>query len=404
MERRKRAMSDGGLSETRLGRMHEVMTGHVERGHVPGIVMLLARQDEVHVDTIGTKSLGGGPMQRDTIFRIASMTKPVAAIAAMILVEECKLRLDDPVDPLLPELADRRVLRSIESPLDDTVAANRSITLRDLLTLRFGIGAILAPPGRYPIQAAMDEQEVSSGPDLPSLSPDEYMKRLGGLPLVYQPGERWLYDTGSDVLGILISRATGQSLESFFRERIFGPLGMDDTGFTVPEEKLDRLADCYQADPETGNLEVFDAVDDSLWSRLPIFESAAGGLASTVDDYLAFCKMLLGKGRYGGERILSRPSVELMTTDHLTSEQRSGQDVLLQPGTGWGFGMSVVTERQGFATPGTFGWDGGYTTSGHSDPQEEMVAILMTQLVAGNSRAGEIYGDFWTSVYQTIDD
>ena len=402
-------MSTGGLSSERLGRMHDVMAGHVERGDVPGdvpgVVTLVSRRDEVRVDAIGMKAFGGSEaMRRDTIFRIASMTKPVAAVAAMILAEECKLRLDDPVDPLLPELSDQKVLRSIESPLDDTMAANRPITLRDLLTLRFGIGAILAPPGRYPIQAAMDEQELSSGPDLPTLPPDEYMKRLGGLPLVYQPGERWLYDTGSDVLGILISRSTGQSLDSFFRERIFDPLGMHDTGFVVPEEKLNRLADCYRADPETGNLEVFDSADDSLWSRPPVFESAAGGLVSTVDDYLAFGKMLLGKGEYGGERILSRPSVELMTTDHLTSEQRSEGELLLGPGTGWGFGMSVVTERTGLATPGTFGWDGGYTTSGHSDPEEDMIGILMTQLVAGNSIAGEIHQDFWTSAYQTIID
>lgn len=398
-------MSNGGLSESRLGRMHAVMAGHVERGDVPGMVTLVARRDEVHVDTIGTKSVGGGdPMRRDTIFRIASMTKPVAAVAAMTLVEECKLRLDDPVDPLLPELADRRVLRSIESPLDDTVPAKRSVTLRDLLTLRMGLGAILAPPGQYPLQRAMDERGLSPGFDPVALPPDEWMRRLGKVPLVYQPGERWMYETGSDALGILVSRSTGKSLEAFFRERIFGPLGMDDTGFSVPEAKLDRLADCHQADPETGRLEVYDAADDSLWSRPPVFESGGGGLVSTADDYLAFCKMLLGKGEYGGERILSRPSVELMTTDHLTSEQKSGAELLLGDGNGWGFGMSVVTERTGLATPGAFGWDGGYTTSGHSDPEEEMVGILMTQLIAGNEISGDIHGDFWTSAYQTLDD
>lgn len=213
-----------------------------------------------------------------------------------------------------------------------------------------------------------------------------------------------MYDTGSDVLGVLISRATALSLGEFLSERIFGPLGMHDTGFRVPEAKLDRLADCYQIDQETGTPEIFDAAGDSVWSRPPVFESGAGGLVSTVDDYLAFCRMLLGKGAYGGGRILSRPSVGLMTTDHLTGGQRSEGEILLGDGVGWGFGMSVVSGRTGFAGQGAFGWDGGFTTSGHSDPDEEMVGILMAQLVAGNEISGMIYQDFWTSAYQTIDD
>ncbi len=397
-------MSGGGLSEARLERMHDTMAWHVERGHVPGMVTLVARRDYVAVDVIGAKSVGGGPMRRGTIFRIASMTKPVAAVAAMILVEECALRLDDPVDALLPELSDRRVLRSIDGPLDDTVPAGRSITLRDLLTLRMGLGAIFAPPGQYPIQRAMDEWGLSPGPNMPALPPDEWMRRLGELPLVHQPGEGWMYDTGSDVLGVLISRATGRTLEEFFTERIFGPLGMHDTGFQVPETKRDRLSDCYGADPETGTLEIFDAAGDSLWARPPVFESGAGGLVSTADDYLAFCKMLLRKGAYGGERILSRPSVELMTTDHLTEGQKSDGEILFGDGVGWGFGMSIVSERTGLAPPGAFGWDGGYTTSGYSDPEEEMVGVIMTQLLAGNEISNEIYRDFWTSTYQTLDD
>lgn len=397
-------MSTGGLSEARLGRMRGVMAGHVERGEVPGLVTLVDRRGETRVDAFGTKAVGGGgPMRRDTIFRIASMTKPVAAVAAMILVEECALRLDEPVDGLLPELADRRVLKRPDGPLDDTVPANRPITLRDLLTLRLGIGAVMVFPARYPIQHAMEEAGVAPGPDSPSLAPDEWMKRLGTLPLVYQPGERWMYETGSDVLGVLVSRATGGSLESFFRERIFAPLGMEDTGFSVPPAKLDRLSSCYAADPETGTLELYDAAEEGRWSRPPAFESGGGGLVSTVDDYLAFCRMLLNKGRHGGERILSRPSVELMTTDALTPEQKAGAAVLLGDG-GWGFGMSVVTRRGELSsTPGRFGWDGGYGTSGYSDPREDLVGILMTQRLAGPGSPG-IDLDFWTSVYASIDD
>ncbi len=398
-------MSAVGLSRTRLGRMHETMVGHVECGEVPGIVTLVSRRGEVHVDAIGMKAVeGSDPMRRDTIFRIASMTKPIAAVAAVILMEECKLRLDEPVDLLLPELAERRVLKRLDGPLDDTVPANRPITLRDLLTLRLGIGAVMAPPGGYPIQEAMDEAEIAPGWDSPSLAPDEWMKRLGGLPLVHQPGDRWMYETGSDVLGVLISRATGGSLETFFRERIFEPLRMEDTGFSVPAAKLDRLASCYRADPETGALELYDAADDSRWSHPPVFESGGGGLVSTVDDYLAFSRMMLNKGKYGSERILSRPSVELMTTEHLTPEQRAGVDMFFGDNSSWGFGMSVVTRRDDLAsTPGRFGWDGGYGTSGYSDPEEDMVGILMTQRLASPESA-RIDLDFWTSAYGAIDD
>ncbi|HKH11355.1 MAG TPA: serine hydrolase domain-containing protein [Rubrobacter sp.] len=398
-------MSKGGLSGARLDRMHDVMAGHVERGHAPGIVTLVSRRGETRVDAIGTKAVGGrDPMRRDTIFRVASMTKPIAAVAAMILVEECRLRLDDPVDHLLPELADRQVLRRPDGPLDDTVPANRPITLRDLLTLRLGIGAVLAPPGRYPIQGAMEEAGVAPGPDSPSLPPDEWMRRLGGLPLIHHPGERWMYETGSDVLGVLISRAAGCPLEAFFRARIFEPLGMNDTGFSVPAAKMGRLPPCYRADPETGKLKLHDDAGESRWGSPPAFESGGGGLVSTVDDYLAFCRMMLDGGRHDGERILSRPSVELMTTYHLTPGQRQGTEMILGENGGWGFGMSVATRREDLATtPGRFGWDGGYGTSGYSDPREDMVGILMTQRLVGPD-SPRIDLDFWTSAYAAIDD
>src|SRR5215204_3651679 len=303
-------MNNGGFSGARLGGMHDVMTGHVQRGLVPGIVTLVSRRDEVHVDAIGTKEFGGSdPMRRDTIFRIASVTKPIVAAAAMILVEQCVLRLDEPVDQWLPELADRRVLRAIDSPLDDTVPANRPITLRDLLTFRLGIGSVMVFPPRYPIQQAMAEAGVGPGPALPAHAPDELMKRFGSLPLVHQPGEKWLYDSGSDILGVLISRVAGTSLEEFLRERIFAPLGMNDTAFSVPASKLDRLPSSYWTNLETGGFEVFDGVEDSRWAEPPVFESGAGGLVSTVDDLLAFGQMMLKGGQHGNERIPSRPPV-----------------------------------------------------------------------------------------------
>jgi CubicO group peptidase (beta-lactamase class C family) len=401
-------MSNGGLSRVRLGRMHDVMTDHVERGKVPGIVTLVSRRGEAHVDAIGTKAFGGSDsMRRDTIFRVASVTKPIVAAAAMILVEECALHLDEPVDWWLPELADRRVLRTIDSPLDDTVHANRPITLRDLLTFRLGIGAVMVFPPRYPIQQAMAEAGVAPGPTLPAHAQDELMKRFGSLPLVHQPGERWLYNSGSDIQGVLISRVAGMSLEEFLRERIFAPLGMIDTAFSVPASKLDRLASSYWTNFETGEFEVFDGVDDSRWASPPVFESGAGGLVSTVDDLLAFGQMMLKGGKHGNERILSRPSVELMTTDHITPEQKALSDFFpdFWDSHGWGFGVSIVTRRNDIAaTPGRYGWDGGYGTSWYVDPKEELIGILMTQRLWDTPSPPSVLLDFWTSAYRAIDD
>src|SRR5216683_2644140 len=355
------------FSRARLGRLHDIMAGYVERGAVAGVVTLLSRHGEVHVDAIGAQDLDTlTPMRRDTIFRIASMTKPIAAAAAMILVEEAKLRLDAPVDRLLPELADRKVLRTIDSPLDDTVPAIRPITLRDLLTFRLGFGAVMAPPGSYPIQRAMDEAGLAPGPSLASLSPDAWLARLAGLPLLHQPGEKWLYHTGSDILGVLVARAAGMSLGDFLQERIFAPLGMACTAFSVPPAKLDRLATCYQTDAGTGRLAVYDQARGGRWARPPVFPSGGGGLVSTADDFLAFGRMMLQQGRHGAERILARPTVELMTTDHLTPAQKAASPFF--PGfwdkTGWGFGVSVTTRRDGLApSPGSYGWMGGFGTS-----------------------------------------
>jgi CubicO group peptidase (beta-lactamase class C family) len=308
---------------------------------------------------------------------------------------------------LLPELADRTVLKRLDGPLDDTVPAHRPITVRDLLTFRMGFGQMMAPPDAYPILKAANDQQIGMGPPSPATTPapDEWIRRLGTLPLMHQPGEQWMYNTGSDVLGVLIARATGQPLETFFSERIFAPLGMKETGFSVPAAKSDRFATSYGTNFTTGASTVLDEAAGGQWSRPPAFPSGAGGLVSTIDDYLAFGQMLLNKGNHGRERILSRPSVETMTTDQLRQEQRAESGVFLGDNRGWGFGMSVIIRRDDLsATPGRFGWEGGLGTSWASDPTEEMVAILLTQRAMDSPSAPAFYSDFWTSAYQAIDD
>jgi CubicO group peptidase (beta-lactamase class C family) len=401
-------MSGSGLSTERLGRMREVMAGHVERGDVPGVVTLVGRRGEAQVEAVGTFEAGGGaPMRRDTIFRIASVTKPIVAAAAMILVEECRLRLDDPVDEWLPELADRKVLRSLDSPLDDTVPANRPISLRDLLTFRLGIGAIMVFPPQHPIQAAMEEVGLAPGPYLPTKPADEVMAGFASLPLAHQPGEKWLYNSGSDILGIMIARVAGQTLGGFLKERLFEPLGMKDTAFSVPAAKLDRLPTAYMTDQATGGLAVFDEARGGRFASPPVFESGAGGLVSTADDLFAFAQMMLNGGTHGDRRILSRPSVELMTLDHITPAQKAVSAFV--PGfwdnRGWGFGGSVITRRDKLEdVTGRYGWDGGYGTSWYIDPTEELVGVLLTQRLMDSPSPPLVFLDFWTTAYQAIDD
>lgn len=401
-------MATEAFSTARLARLHAVLAGYVERQELPGLVALVSRGDQVHVEALGTLAQGSrAPMRRDTIFRISSMTKPLTAAAAMVLVEDCKLRLDDPVDQFLPELASPEVLVRADGPVTETVAARRPITLRDLLTFCMGSG-MLAPPGAYPILRALAEQGFQPGPPQPAHAPnpDEWLRRFSKLPLMYQPGERWVYHTSAEVLGVLIARAAGRSLESFMRERIFEPLGMKDTAFSVPADKLDRFAASYLTHPDTGELTLFDAAVGGQWSKPPVFEAGADGLVSTLDDYYAFSRMMLSKGVLGKERVLSRFSVELMTTDQLTPRQKP-LSVLLdaEPETfGFGFGMSVILRReQIWETPGQFGWDGGLGTCWRADPREDVTTILLTQQAWTSPKFPKISVDFWTSAYQAIE-
>jgi CubicO group peptidase (beta-lactamase class C family) len=268
-------VTTGGLSAKRLTRVRDLLARHVDAGFAPGAVAVVARHGAVQVEAVGTLAFEGAgsstPMAADTICRLGSMTKPIVAACAMTLVEDCTLRLDDPVDALLPELADMTVLADPNGPLEETVPAKRPITLRHLLTYTLGAGMTVGAASKTaPISAAMDAPR-------PRQSPGEWIRHLGSLPLVYQPGERWMYDVAANVTGVLIARATGKSFGEALRERICEPLGMKDTGFSVAGESIGRLATAYEHHDATDGPVVEDA-PDGRWSRPPAFESGGGGL------------------------------------------------------------------------------------------------------------------------------
>jgi CubicO group peptidase (beta-lactamase class C family) len=373
-----------GLSQAGLDRLRAGLAAHIERKELPGLVALVALAEEVHVDAIGTKAFDGGePMRRETLFRVASMTKPIVAAATLMLLEEGKLGLDDPVDRWLPELANLQVLRHVDGLLGDTVAARRKVTVDDLLTLRMGNGMLTEPSFDPPfpiVNAANDLQLVLNQPDPRTPhTPDEWIKRFGSLPLMYQPGERWQYNVGSLVLGVLVARAAGQQLGDVLQERIFDPLGMSSTGFHLPLQRTRGLPAYYSTDFASGQLQQRDVSTPEEWSRPPAFPSGAGGLVSTADDYLAFARCLLNNGEYRGHRLLSAKSVETMTSNHLSREQVATAGVILG-GRSWGFGVGVVTAPDAeWPVPGRYGWSGGYGTTWFNDPHLGVAAILLTQ-------------------------
>ncbi|HTR71965.1 MAG TPA: serine hydrolase domain-containing protein [Solirubrobacteraceae bacterium] len=407
-------MSAGFTSEG-IERLHEIVESHVGDGLVPGLVALVARGDEVHVFARGQLTIGGRAVARDSLFRLSSTTKPVTAAATLAVAEEGLLDLDEPVDRLLPELASRRVLTRMDGPLDRTVAAWRAITPRDLLTFTFGFGMALAmfmAPEPWPIFEAAERQLSLStlGPPDPGVQPDPdtWIARLGTLPLMAQPGERWLYNTGASVLGVLLARATGQPFAEVLKTRVFEPLGMSDTAFWTAD--TERLATAYRPTPE--GLVVWDE-PAGAWSRPPAFADGGAGLVSTADDMLAFARMLLGGGTIpsgtirsgalggrvfggagvgrvgsGAERMLSRESVEAMCADQLTSAQKEHGG--LGPGffsaRSWGFCQAVYDD-------GSFGWDGGFGSSWRVDPANDLVVIVLTQRMFETSDPPQVHLD-----------
>ncbi len=404
-----------GFSQERLEHLSRALEGYVERGDFAGVTAFLHRHGELaYVATPGWQDKEAQiPMQRNTIFRIASMTKPIVAAAALTLVEEGKLRLFDPVDAWLPELTHRMVMRDPNGSPDDVYPSPRSITLHDLLTYRFGLGWGKSSLG--PSLLALTAAPIADALQIPNaerLAPDAWIARIGEFPLAYEPGTRWLYHTASDILGILLTRVTGKPLGVALREHIFEPLGMMDTSFVVPPEKRSRLSVLYGPAPE-GGLAVLDHPQVTGWAEPPLFASGGAGLVSTADDYLRFGRMLLGKGALDGVRVLSRKTVEAMTTDYLTSEQHTHATFAFSTNEMWatrgfGYGVQVLTKQTGLGPGvGTFGWPGGLGTAWYVDPREDLVAIILLQyqnaIVAADWRS-KIGDDFLTLVYQAITD
>jgi CubicO group peptidase (beta-lactamase class C family) len=353
-------------------RLDEIVEAAVEQGQVPGVVAAVAKGAATYVKAAGVMAVGGPPMRPDTLFRISSTTKPITAAVVLSLVDD-GLDLNGPVEELMPELAGRRVLRRPDGPLDDTVAAERPVTVRDLLTFTWGFGmqgAMFMSPDPWPIVTAVEERELASfGPPKPVTTPepDTWMARLGELPLLAQPGERWLYSAGSQVLGVLAARAAGAPFEDVMRERVLGPLGMHDTAFHARDTS--RLATAYER--HDGQLTVSDP-PDGQWSRPPRFPDGGGGLVSTAGDLLAFGRMLLREGH----PVLKAETVAEMTRDQLTAAQRAN----VWPGfsflddRGWGYGVSV--------TGWGYTWEGGFGTAWSNVPAEDLTVVVLTQRAA----------------------
>jgi len=370
--------------------LQDFLQARVDAATVPGAVALVARDDQVEVAVAGSHDLrGSAPMTRDSIFRIASISKPIVAAAAMLLIEDGSMALDDPVSRWLPELAEPVVLRRPDGPVDDVVPADRPITVRDVLDSRAGYG--FPSDFSWPAVRLLLYLQPGPRPDLLP-APDAWLARLAGLPLLNQPGRAWLYNTCYDLLGVLIARVAGCSLPEFLAERLFEPLGMSDTGFTVPAGQLHRMPSCYQEGPS--GLEP-DAVSQEQWSKPPAFPSGAGGLVSTVDDWFAFARMLLARGAVGDHRLLSPDAVRLITTDHLSPAQRESGRLFLE-GQGWGFGGSVDVEIvDPWNVPGRYGWVGGTGTTAHIVPATGTVTILLSQRLMTSPTPPTLMREFW---------
>ncbi|MFG2947474.1 serine hydrolase domain-containing protein [Streptomyces adustus] len=375
-----------------MSALHDTLRTYVKNGTVPGAVGLVARGDDVEVVTVGSADAEGtAPMARDSIFRIASITKPITAAAVLMLVEDGRIGLDSPIEDWLPELSSPMAVRTPASPVEDVVPAARPITVEDLLSFRAGWGF----PADFSLPAVRALFEVQKDGRFPQACPppDVWVAALAEVPLLHQPGEAWLYHTCSDLQGVLVARASGGTLPDFLAERIFEPLGMRDTAFEVPAERRHRFTAAYQPGPD--DTLVLADPPDGAWSREPAFPSGGGGLTATADDWLAFARMLLAGGEANDRRLLSPTSVSRMTTNHLTAGQREAGTLFLE-GQGWGYGGQVdVAPLDPWNVPGRYGWVGGTGTTAHVVPATGTVTVLLTQVAMTGPTPTPLMRDFW---------
>lgn len=355
----------------------EAISSYVASGEIPGAVVGLLRDGHVSLGAAGSIAPGGdSAMTIDTLVRISSNTKPMAAVLALSLAEEGALALSDPVERFVPELAERRVLARLDAPLEDTVAAERSVTVEDLLTMRLGFGFVFEAD--CPAVAAAADAGLGMGPPDPSipLDPDAWIARFAELPLVEQPGTAWRYELAYAVLGVVLARAGGRPLDELLHVRLFEPLRMTDTAFVAPPG---RLPPCFAAG-EAG-LVVFDAAVDSRWAAAPAFPDARSGLVSTAADLLRFAAALLDEGA----GVIAPAAVAAMTTDRLTAEERAGPSAqIFLDGAGWGYGVQVVPANDDVTGP-RYGWGGGLGTLWYSWPNHKAAAVLLTQVLPPSS-------------------
>jgi CubicO group peptidase (beta-lactamase class C family) len=370
-----------GVDQAALGQIAPALQAVIDAGDLSGFVTLIWRGgEEIQFNALGHRDIEAGlPMTRDTIFRIASMTKPVTTVAAMMLLEEGKLKLDDPITKWAPEFADMKVLKSATGPVEDVYPSPRDITVEDLMTHRAGLayGFTSIGPIAYAHQKALGDVLTSD------MGPDAWMKALAGLPLSYPPGERFHYSHATDVLGFLVGRIEGKPFREVLMERIFGPLKMVDTDFYFPPEKQGRAAKVYRLKDD------LSAIEEAPFPRRdapPSFCGGGGGLVSTLDDYLTFARMLLGDGEVDGVKLLKPETVALMRTNRLTDAQREipFMGIPFWLGQGFGLGLSVITDPEkqawmGAGNAGAFGWPGAFGTWWQADPKSGMILIYLIQ-------------------------
>jgi CubicO group peptidase (beta-lactamase class C family) len=375
-----------GLSESGLARLRRVLTREIERKRLPGAVAMIARQGKLgFLEAFGVQDpASGAPMQIDSIFRIYSMTKPVVSVAIMMLVEEGRLFLADPLSKYVPAFADPKVAVERDGRVE-LVPAERPITIQDLLRHTSGL--------TYEFVGTAAVQRMYLDKKLPSTDQTnaDQVERLASLPLFSQPGKQWDYSRSTDVLGRIIEIVSGETLGEFLRQRIFAPLGMNDTGFRVPTEKQSRIAEPFAKDPDSG--EAVRLLDIRRPAR---FESGGGGLVSTLPDYARFLDMLAAGGTCEGQRLLARKTIDLMRSDHLGPNVRRGSE-LLQPGHGFGLGFAVRTESGMSVMPGSVGlyfWGGIAGTTFWIDPKEELYAMMLVQ--APGQR------DYYRALFRTL--